>query len=397
MTRPRLLHLLGGGQWQVATAALAKELGYRLLISDPNEERPAYVYADIIERVDITDREATLGVAARHRIDGIVCDTTDVGVPTMAYVAEALGLPGIGLEVARNFTDKLRMRQVSSAAGVPNPPFFGVRSNSDFDTAVEALGFPMVVKPTDAQSSRGVHVVRTRDEAAAAFDDARKYTRNGQLIAEGFLDGTEVTVEGFCHDGVVEVSGISDKDHYSHRPEVATRLTYPADFDTAITDRIRSVHDATVRALGLRSGVTHAECMVVGREVYLIEIAARGGGSRIHSHIAPYLAGFPVPEFYLRFVMGERMPVTRAAGERAANLAFFAFPAGVVKAIHGVEAARRLPGVQEILLEFEPGQQIFPPNDDRSRPGLVIIFGRTRAEVLDTTARVMETIIVDVE
>src|SRR5690348_15397490 len=100
MTRPRLLHMLGGGQWQVATAALAKQLGYRLLISDPNEDRPAYPYADIIERVDITDREKTLGVAARHGIHGIVCDTTDVGVPTMAYVAEELGLPGIGREVA---------------------------------------------------------------------------------------------------------------------------------------------------------------------------------------------------------------------------------------------------------------------------------------------------------
>src|SRR5688572_28806110 len=104
MAAPKLLHVLGGGPWQVPTVLLAKSLGYRVLVTDPYESRPAYAHADLHERVDITDREGTLRAAQRHRIDGIICDTTDVGVPTMAYVADALGLPGIGAETAFNFT-----------------------------------------------------------------------------------------------------------------------------------------------------------------------------------------------------------------------------------------------------------------------------------------------------
>ena len=121
-TKDKWIHILGGGQWQVYTVRTARQLGYRVLVTDMYRERPAYALADAHEVVDITDREATLRVARRYGIDGIICDTTDAGVVTMAYVAEQLGLPGIGLETALNFTDKARMREITSAAGVPNPP-----------------------------------------------------------------------------------------------------------------------------------------------------------------------------------------------------------------------------------------------------------------------------------
>lgn len=101
-----LLHVLGGSPWQVPTVRLAKSMGCRVLVTDWFQERPAYAIADHHEVVDITDREATLAVARRYRVDGIVCDTTDVGVPTAAYVAEQFGLPGLGFQVALNFTNK---------------------------------------------------------------------------------------------------------------------------------------------------------------------------------------------------------------------------------------------------------------------------------------------------
>src|ERR1039458_1168339 len=97
MSLPKTVHVLGGGQWQVPTIRLAKSLGYRVLVTDIYRDRPGYALADEHAVMDIADREGTLRIA---------CDTTDVGVPTMAYVAERLGLPGIGYETALNFTNK---------------------------------------------------------------------------------------------------------------------------------------------------------------------------------------------------------------------------------------------------------------------------------------------------
>jgi biotin carboxylase len=396
MSGERLVHVLGGGEWQVPTIRLAKASGYRVLCTDIYAERPGYAYADAHMVVDVADMAATLDVAEQAAIDGIICDTTDIGVPTMAYVAERLELPGIGYETALNFTNKFRMRDITSAAGVPNPPFRLVRSRAALLAAAADIGFPLVVKPVANQSSRGVHVIHGPGGLGPAFEAALHHSRNNEVIAEGYLNGTEVTVEGYCLDGEPLIAGISDKDHFAHRPEVANRITYPADLAPGTTARIRKVNAAVVKALGLRTGVTHAEYMVVDGEVYLVEIAARGGGSRIHSHIAPYLAGVPIPELYLDYIMGGT-PTARPDGiARAANLAFFAFPPGRVTRIDGVAEAVTLPGVEELRLEFAVGDQLAPPDDDRSRPGFVVVFGANRAEVLDVTAAVFERVQVTV-
>src|SRR5207237_4687259 len=138
--------------------------------------------------------------------------------PTMAFVAKKLGLPGLEYETALNFTNKLRMREATSAVGVPNPPFVWAADRAATVRAARGLGFPCVIKPADNQSSRGVHVVRGPEAIDDAYDDARGYSRANGVIVEGFLDGTEVTVESFCVDGCVFPIGISDKDHFAHRP-----------------------------------------------------------------------------------------------------------------------------------------------------------------------------------
>lgn len=394
----KTIHVLGAGEWQVPTIRLAKSLGYRVVVTDMYRERPGYQLADEYAVIDITDKDETLRAAERFRISGIICDTTDVGVPTMAYVAERLGLRGIGYETALNFTNKRRMREICSKAGIPNPPFSAVRDMKGAESFASALGYPVVVKPVDSQSSRGVHVVRTPGQLEPAFADAIRSTRCGELIVEGFLDGVEVTVESLCVNQQVFAIGISDKDHFPHRPEVANRLTYPADFPPEILTRIREVNERVILALGMRTGIAHAEYMVVGTNVYLIEIAARGAGSRVYSDIVPHLANAPAPCLYLRYLMGDRMEFKMNSSlPRAANLAFFCFPPGKVRSITGVGSASQIPGVHEILLEFNVGDHLAPPVDDRSRPGLVVVLGNTRSDVLEATRKVFETVKVEVE
>jgi biotin carboxylase len=398
MPAAKTIHILGGGQWQVPTIRLAKSLGYRVLVTDMYRERPGYAWADENAVIDITDKEATLRAAEQFRVAGIVCDTTDVGVPTMAYVAEKLGLPGIGYETALNFTNKHRMRLITSKTGVPNPVFRLTRNMSEAQSTASEFGYPVVVKPVDNQSSRGVHVLHMPDQLESAYADALRCTRAGEVLVEGFLDGVEVTVESFCLDGKVFAIGISDKDHFPHRPEVANRLTYPADLPAEILTRIRDVNEKTITALGMVTGITHAEYMVVKNDVYLIEIAARGAGSRVYSHIVPHLACAHVPCLYLRHIMGEAIEFhPDNTAERAANLAFFCLGPGTVRAIDGVETATHIPGVEEILLEFQVGDRLALPVDDRSRHGLVITLGMSRREVLKATEKVFNTVRVTVE
>jgi len=393
-----LLHILGAGQWQVPSIRLAKEMGLRVLVTDPYEDRPGYAFADLRERIDVADREATLQAARRHGIDGIVCDTTDIGVPTAAYVAERLGLPGIGLETALNFTDKHRMRKRLLESGVvTDVKFRAAGSPEEASAAARAFGLPVVVKPADNQSSRGVRIVNREADIAAAFLHAAAASRTSSVLVEEFIPGTEATVESICVGGVVQVLGISDKAKFPGRPEVARRLTYPAGFAPVVMARIEQLNRDVVRALGLRDGVCHAEFMVDGADVRLVEIAARGGGSRIHSHIAPWLSGLSIPKMVLEMALGRSIQVAPARLRRAANLSFPMLPAGRVRSIAGLDEARALPGVAEFLLEFAPGDRIAPPEDDRSRPALLLVLGEKRDEVLATAEAAERMLRVEVE
>ncbi|HET9030591.1 MAG TPA: ATP-grasp domain-containing protein [Candidatus Aquilonibacter sp.] len=397
----RLLHVLGGGLWQVPTIRLARAMGYDVLVSDIYAERPGYQFATKCVVADIRDRDATLAIAQAAGVDGIICDTTDVGVTTAAYVAEAMNLRGIGCDVASGFTNKYLMRKRTSKAGVHNPRYTCIAVGEPVSESQlrDSIGWPLIVKPVDSQSSRGVSKVSEAGSLSAAVALARDNSFSKDVIVEEWIQGTEVTVEAACYRGSVVTLGISDKEHYPDHPQVASRLAYPADFPARVLEKITRVNEKVVHALGLATGVTHAEYLVTGNEdVYLVEIAARGGGSRVYSDIAPYLSGMDVPSAYIDWVMGSdgRWPAP-APGSRAAVLQFISAAAGTVRAVHGVAEALALPGVRELQIEVLPGQRFAGAQDDRSRPGFAVIFGERRSEVLETARKVHETVRIEIE
>lgn len=382
------LHVLGGGVWQIPTIQLAKALGHTVLVTDMYDERPGYALADRHETIDIRDLAATLDAARRFGAQGVLCDTTDAGVPTAAYVAEQLGLRGIGYRTAVRFTNKFAMRNAAAGAGIVNPRYAVARSLDQARRAMGAVGFPMAVKPADSQSSRGVTKVRSESGIAAAFAHAASHSQSGEVLLEEWVSGIEITVEGMAYEGIPYALAISGKDHYDALPQVASRLVYPPGFDEDLLAAIENTNAAVVRALGLRTGITHAEYIVTSaREIYLVEIAARGGGSRLYTHIAPHVSGVDLPRLYLDWILGGSEPwPAPQAHRRAAVLEFFDFAPGRVASIAGLDRARAVPGVAEVAVELQIGQDFAGASDDRSRPGYVVALADSRDDALAAAA-----------
>ncbi len=228
MKQSPLVHVLGAGPWQVPTIRRARELGCRVLVTDMALQRPGYGFADLHEIADVSNPEETLEVSKRHAIDAIVCDTTDAGVVTAAYVAEALGLPGIGVDVARRFTDKALMRVACETAGVPQPSFRRAATKQEMLDAIDELGLPVIVKPLDRMAGVGVRQVLSRDDLESLFERTSGSSPSGQLIVERKLSGRECTVEGVVIDGEAFVLAVSDKEHFEQVPTVARRIRFPA-------------------------------------------------------------------------------------------------------------------------------------------------------------------------
>lgn len=385
--------IIAGGDWQVPITKKAKDMGLYVVSSNLYPDSPAFAYADVGEVANVLDRETNLQYAEKHRPDAVITDQSDIAVPTVAYVCEKLGLPGIGSQHAKMFTNKYEMRKFCRSHGFDSPDFCLCHEISQ---AKEFLNthHRIVIKPIDSQSSRGVFTVETEKQLEALFAESMQYSNAEKVVlAEQYVDGTEFTVDGLKTPSGHVVLAISEKKHYAENPNVASELFFSHSNNNFDYDLLRKTNTELVNAMGLPFGLTHAEYKYMDGRFYLIEIAARGGGTKISSDIVPLMSGVNSNEALIRMALGEEVALPcPAATERCAVLKFLHFRPGVVDKIKGLDQIRGMDGVVDIGLNFSEGQAIEPMHDDRSRQGYYIAYASGREELRQLQERVESTL-----
>lgn len=394
----RRIMVVAGGEWQVPIVRTAKSMGYFVVNTNLHVDSPGFRYADVGLVADVLDREKNLAYAREYCPDGIVTDQSDIAVPTVAYVCEQLGLPGIGIDHAELFTNKTRMRIFLREHGFDTPAFRVCKASNEILEFARHCGYPMVMKPPANQSSRGVFRVDSDQDVVMRYGDVLQHSRDGAVLVEQFINGTELTVEGFKTRIRHYTLAISRKTHYEHNPMVASALFYSPEDPDIDYRRLASQHDAMVEAMGLPFGITHAEYICVAGRFFLVEVAARGGGTKISSHIVPAVSGVPTNSLLISMAMGQSEDTLCPSPPppmRYAVLSFFNFPPGLVRAVEGVSKARSLPGVVDIEMNFRPGQTLKAPLDDRGRHGYYIAVGTTRGDVIALGQEIRAAVKVD--
>lgn len=373
--------VIAGGTWQCPIVQLAKKQGHYVICSNLYEDSPAFEYADVGVVANVLDKEKNLEIAREYKPDAVLTEQTDIAVTTVAYVAEKLGIKGIGLDIATRFTNKYKMREFTSRAGFASPKFKLCHS---VEEAKEFLGEVSVgiIKPIDSQSSRGIHIVRSVADIEENYTDCIQYSNAEKaIIIEEYIDGTEFTVDGLKTLDDYVVTAISQKEHYTYNPSVANRLLFMQKNDKYDYDKLRKVNTEMVKAMGLPFGITHAEYKYRDGEFYLIEIAARGGGTKISSDIVPLVSGINSNEIYVNILTGGSEQIVRRPHHECAVLGFFDFRPGKVIAVTGLDEAMKQEGVQDIGLEVKVGDSLGQAQDDRSRCGYYILYADSLAEL----------------
>jgi biotin carboxylase len=242
---------------------------------------------------------------AEAGFDGVLT-FSEAAVVTVAAVAEALGLPGIGVEAARKSRNKLLMRRAHEEGNAPHPAY---RFTPDIGAALDAaeqFGYPVVLKPTLGAASNYVFRVDTADQlrarfaqAAGGLDAMSWYAMEAEgldpgphgLMVEAFLDGRELLIDALAWDDQVYLGSIVDR-------VTVEGDTFDDDVHAAPTSltagELEAVHDvvrAGARAQGLRFSVMHAEIRFDRGEPHLLEIAVRPGGGGL-DHMARLSAGY---------------------------------------------------------------------------------------------------------
>ena len=387
--------ILGGGLWQREYVRRTKQLGAEVWVTDWSAEAVARLDADHFAPIDLRDREGTLEFARAARVDAVLT-SADVGVPTAAYVADALGLPGSPPDLAERATNKFAMRQWAQMSGLACPWFARVESAEAAHEAVRHRECPVIVKPVDNCSSRGVEVVQRVSDLDASIARALAASVGGAALIEQFLRGEEGSIEAVVQDGAVTVLGICEKTKSPLPDRYDLELRYPGNYADPVRQALEDFARTLVRAFRITDAVIHIEFLLVGPgpEIYLVEFALRGCGSKVITHLMPELTGIDVVRAIVRQALGLTTPLLPTRS-RHGILHFLMFPPGCIRRITGLDRARSVPGVIDVTIERDVGERVDRVHDGRSRPGHLLVCAPTAAAAQQIVQQVHDVIRLD--
>ena len=140
---------------------------------------------------------------------------------------------------------------------------------------------------------------------------------------------------------------------------------------------------------GISNAIIHIEFLLVGAgpDVYLVEFALRGCGSKVVTHLLPAITGVDVVRAVVRQALGLRTTL-RAGRSWNGVLHFLMFAPGRITGMRGLDRARALPGVIDVTIERQINDRIDEVRDGRSRPGHLLVCGPTAEEVQQTIREV---------
>ncbi len=396
---------VGAGRHQRRAILYAKERGLRVAAVDRNADAPGLAAADIAKVVDFSDVDAVLKETARLKIDGVLTVSADRAVPVVAAIAEARGLPGIGVETAHLMTHKVAMRARLADAGVPQPRFAALRSLSERHRAAAEVGFPAVLKPADSGGQRGVFRVESVDDIERHLHEALIASPTGEAILEEYVEGIEMNGIVIARNGELIPLTLSDR----LRPPgigfgVGWIHVYPATIYGHQLEEAEEVARRTVGALGLRTGIAFPQLIATpdGR-VVVVECAARIPGGQM-ADLVRYAVGVDLVDLQIRIALGEELPddVVLPRFKQPLAIRFLTaspgpLPTGVVKRIGTLDKVLAFPGVVQADVYLQLGETIRPVRLDGDRRGYVIATADTNLEALERAEAAARLLDVEVE
>jgi len=312
-----------------------------------------------------------------------------------ALVARGLGLPHGSVAAARLASNKARFRDALRAAGLPQPGGQIVPAGADPGPAAERIGYPVVLKPLHLSASRGV---MRADNRAELTDRAERLARlladpavraidpdaAGHMIVEQFVPGGELALEGLLVRGQLHTLALFDKPDPLDGPFFAeTIYVTPSRLSSREQAEAAALVAQAAAAIGLDEGPVHAELRIprAGPPVVL-ELAARSIGG-LCGRVLRFGAGISLEEVIIAHAVGLDPGELARSGDPAGGVMMLPInEPGVLVEIAGVEKARAIPGVRDLVITARVGDTMVPLPEGKSYAGFLFAGGESPEDVV---------------
>ena len=296
--------VLGANEPLIPFYRQANKLGYEVVGIAIENGAVCKQYCNRFYPISFAEKDKVLKICQDENIDGITSFSLESALPTVVYVAEAMGLVSNSHESLQLTQSKFAQRQALEKAGISVPKYYLIEKEDDLQNV--HCRYPVIVKPVDSGGSQGICKVESPEQLFEAYRYAIDYSRTSKAIIEEFIDGREFSVEYISHQGRHYFLQLTDKITSGPPRFVEMQHHQPADVSADIYNAIRDLVETSLTALKIENTPSHTEIKLNSKgELYIIETGARMGGDFISSDLVRLSTGYDFVEGVIKLAIGK--------------------------------------------------------------------------------------------
>ena len=360
--------ILGANPETAGLVKKANDLGLYTLVTDYDPNAYAKQFAAQPCNVNATDLEGLVQLARAEQVDGVALGVAEALMPTYARLCKILGKPCFGtLELFSLLVDKAKFKAICRQYDVPVVEEFSVPLPPT-EEDLNAIPLPVVVKPVDSCSSKGISVCKTGPELRAGIDKALSFSKSKHLLVEKYMTGREVVIYYVIQDGEASLVAMCDRYTNKEQPGVAqlpTAYIYPSRFLAKYQSEVDVKVKKMLRGIGVENGVMFIQSFVDDDGgVRFYEPGYRLNGAQEH-YLVSAATGIDGRELLLHYAMTGTMSERRLSdlaepsfhGKWGCKLSPLVHEGKISKLV-GLDKIARLPGVVSINPSYRDGETV---------------------------------------
>ncbi len=373
--------VLAGGADQIALIQELKSRGHEVVLLDYFEDPPAKLYADKHIVASTLDVEAVEKYAKEENVSLICTACTDQALLSVSYVSERLGLPCyIDYQTGLNVTNKSYMKKVLTDNKIPTARFSIV--DKPDEEKIRGFIFPLVVKPVDCNSSKGVKKVESIEEYRQYITEAIQYSRSNTAIVEEYKEGKEISADFYIEKGVAKLLSATTSLKIKNRKSFTILCSdYPAlneSQEIAVTQIAQDIS----KAFNLDNTPLLIQMIVNNNEINVIEFSARmGGGSKYK--LIEVLSGVNIMSKYVDRILGGYPEVKPFKQVGYCKMVYIYCHPGIYDHMEGLDEMKEKGMIDEYFLYKTKGMEICKAETSSDRPAGYLCSAKTVKELQD--------------
>lgn len=299
------LLILGANPETAGLVKKANEMGVITYVTDYDPMAFAKKFAKVPCNINATDLAELEKLIKKEGINGVLCGVAESLMPTYAKLCKDFGFPCYGDETLFGlFVDKARFKETCRKYGVPVVDEFFLKDYSE--ASLRSVCLPVVVKPVDSCSSKGISVCKTFEELKNGVEKALSFSKSKKLIIERYMTGEEAIVYYAFQNG--EPSLVAMCDRYTNKEQkgvaqLPTSYVFPSKH---LEKYVRTVDESVKRMfkmLGVKNGFMFIQSFIDDNgDVKFYEPGYRLNGAQEH-YIVNETTGIDAKECLVRFAL----------------------------------------------------------------------------------------------